>query len=174
MRRLGVLATLAAALLAGCPSKAPWAPSLPPAFGARVTNGKLEIWTGSRCDGITRIVLSFDPSAAELILTSRTEVGVAVDHLTLGGPYPAGMTVSQHLPVGFEWRNQKSMDFSTYGGSSRWGTTTDLDVVRGGSEQHPTDSYWFQDVGWLNPAQVAAQDGKSFLATCTADPAKKG
>lgn len=172
MRRLGVLATLVVALLAGCPNKAPWAPSLPPAFGARVTDGKLQIWTGSRCAGVTRIALYFGPSKAELILTSQD--GVDVDHLTLGGPYPVGMTISQALPVGFEWRNEKSMDFSSYGGTSRWGTTTDLVDVIEGSGQHPIDTYWFQDVGWLNSAEVAAQDGKTFLATCTSDPAKKG
>ncbi|BBX12683.1 hypothetical protein MNVM_17640 [Mycobacterium novum] len=171
IRRLGALGTLVVALLAGCPAKAPWAPSLPPAFGARVTNGKLQIWTGSPCVGVTRIALYFGPSTAELTLTSPE--GVDIELLTLGGPYPVGMTESQPLPADFEWRNEKTMGFSTYGGSSRWGTSTDLTEVIEGSGTHPEDTFWFQDVGWLNPAQVAAQDGRTFLATCTADPAKK-
>jgi hypothetical protein len=31
------------------------------------------------------------------------------------------------------------------------------------------DTY-FQGVGWLNPAEVAEQDAKTFLATCTDSP----
>lgn len=172
IRRLGLLGTLVVALVAGCPAKAPWAPSLPPAFGARVTNGKLQIWTGSPCVGVTRIALYFGPSTAQLTLASPE--GVDIERLTLGGPYPAGMTESQALPAHFEWRNEKTMDFSTYGGSSHWGTSTDLTEVIEGSESHPENTYWFQDVGWLDPADVAAQDGKTFLAVCTADPARKG
>jgi hypothetical protein len=67
------------------------------------------------------------------------------------------------------------MGISIYGGRysfGGWGSHTNLATVIGESGQHPEDTYWFQDVGWLNPAQVAAQDGKTFLATCTADPAK--
>lgn len=117
------------------------------------------------------MALYFSPSKAELILVSRE--GVDVDRITLGGPYPSGMTALQPLPPGFEWRDQESMDFSTYGGYSRWGTTTYLDEVIKGSEQHPEDSYGFQNVGRLNPTEADAQDGKAFLTTCTPDPAKK-
>jgi hypothetical protein len=66
------------------------------------------------------------------------------------------------------------MRISIYGGSGGWATSTDLAEVIKGSRQHPADTYWFQDVGWLNPADVAAKDGKTFLATCTPDPAKNG
>ncbi|WP_458319139.1 hypothetical protein [Mycolicibacterium brisbanense] len=52
------------------------------------------------------------------------------------------------------------------------GAQTDLAVVREESASHPADTYWFQDVGWLNPTQVAEQDGKTFLATCTREPKK--
>ncbi len=173
IRRGSALVALLVVLLAGCPNKAPWAPSLPTAFGARVTDGQLQIWTGSRCVGVTRITLNFEPSRAELVLTSRTEDGAEVERLTLGGPYPPGMNVSQPLSPGFDWRNQKSMDLWTYGGSSHWGPSTDLTEVIKGSEQHPVDTYWFRGVGWLNAADVAAKDGKTFLAACTRDPAKK-
>ena len=30
-----------------------------------------------------------------------------------------------------------------------------------GSSERPSDSYWFQYVGWLNPAEVAAQRSPS-------------
>ncbi|MUM20561.1 hypothetical protein FZI91_02430 [Mycobacterium sp. CBMA271] len=53
-----------------------------------------------------------------------------------------------------------------------WGSSTDTAEFIDESPQHPDDTYWFQDVGWLNPSEVAAKDGKDFLATCTPDPAK--
>lgn len=182
IRRVGALVALAVVLLAGCHTEqgwhpsAPFAPSLRPAFGARVTDGQLRIWTGSPCVG-TRFAFAFEPSRAELVLTSDAEQGATVEYLILGGPYPAGLVISKPLPEGFDWRSQESLRISIYGGSHSyggWGSTTDLTEVIRGSTQHPPDTYWFQDVGWLNPAEVAAQDGKSFLATCTPDPAKKG
>jgi hypothetical protein len=99
---------------------------------------------------------------------------VEVEHLTLGGPYPAGLEVSQPLPEGFHWHHQESMRISVHPGvPASWGSSTHLAEVIKGSEQHPADTHWFQDIGWLNPADVAAKDGKTFLATCTPDPAKK-
>jgi hypothetical protein len=32
-----------------------------PAFGARVTDGHPQIWTGSQCRGVTALSLEFDP-----------------------------------------------------------------------------------------------------------------
>jgi hypothetical protein len=176
--RRGVLVAVVVAVVAGCHGgndwhpNAPFAPSLRPAFGARVTDGKLQIWTGSRCTGVKRLALAFEPNRAELVLTS--EPGADVEHLTLGGQYP-GMQVSHPLPDGFDWHNEESMRISIYGGpgGGGLGSSTDLTEVIEGSEQHPVDTYWFQGVGWLDPADVAAKDGKTFLATCTPDPAKK-
>ena len=55
-------------------------------------------------------------------------------------------------------------------GAGGWGSTTQLAEVIKGSAEHPDDTYWFQGVGWLNPAQVKEQDAKTFLATCTDSP----
>jgi hypothetical protein len=169
MRRLGVLLVLAA-LLTGCDplGKA----SLDPAFGARVTDGRLQVWTGSRCVGATGVGLSFEPGKAELELRAQAEGGVEVEYLTLGGPYP-GLQVFHPLPEGFDWRTQESMHFGVEGGSSQWGVTMKLAEVIRGSDQHPPDTYWFPHVGWLNRADVAAQDGKTFLGLCTPNPGKK-
>jgi len=179
-RRGGPVAAipLALAVVAGCHTgndwhpNAPFAPSLRPAFGARVTDGQLRIWTGSRCTGVKRLALSFEPYPAELVLTS--ERGAEVEHLTLGGQYP-GLEVSRPLPSGFDWHHEDSMRISIYGvaGGGGLGSSTDLAEVIDGSDQHPVDTYWFQGVGWLDPGEVAAKDGKTFLATCTPDPAKK-
>ncbi|MBS9533422.1 hypothetical protein KIH27_07435 [Mycobacterium sp. M1] len=106
-------------------------------------------------------------------MSSQAEGGTEIEHFTLGGPYPAGLQVSQPLPEGFDWRAEKSMHLSLTGGSSQWGPMTDLAEVIKGSGQHPPDTYWFQDVGWLNPANVAAQDGKTFLGLCTPKTANR-
>lgn len=95
---------------------------------------------------------------------------VDVEFLTLGGPYP-GLTVDEALPKGFDWRKYQSLRLILHPG--QWGPSTDLAPVINESAQHPDNTYWFQGVGWLNPADVAAKDGKTFLAVCTPDPTKK-
>ena len=173
-----VAATVVVALLTACRAgddgwhpEAPFASSLRPAFGARVTDGQLRIWTGSRCAAVTRLALTFEPVRAELVLTAPNEHPAAVEHLTLGGPYP-GLDVSAPLPEDFDWHSADSLRISVYGGTDGWGSTADLAEVKARSADHPPDTYWFQGVGWLDPADVAAQDGTTFLATCTPDPAK--
>jgi hypothetical protein len=169
-------ATLVVVLLAACDGGDDWnpdaqfAPSLRPAFGARVTDGQLQIWTGSRCDDVTRLALAFEPDRAELVLTAPAERPATIEYLTLGGPYP-GLKVSDPLPENFDWRNAESVRISVYGGGDSWGSYVDIADVVESSDQHPNDTYFFEGVGWLNPAEVAAQNGKTFLSTCTPDPA---
>lgn len=179
-RRAIALVAAAVALVAGCHREgvgwhpdSRYAPSLRPAFGVRATNGQLQIWTGSRCADVTRVTLAFVPSSARLVLTPRTDHPAAVERLTLGGPYPPGLKVAQPLPEAFDWRSEASLELWVDGVPGGWGSSTDLTEVTDGSARHPEDTYWFQDVGWLNPAEVASQDGKTFLATCTPDPANK-
>lgn len=179
MHRCRVLAaaTVIVALLAACDGGDDWspeaqvAPSLRPALGARVTDGQLQIWTGSRCHDVTRLALTFEPDRAELVLTAPAERPATVEYLALGGPYP-GLEVSDPLPQGFDWRNTETLRISVHGGGDSWGSYADIADVVEGSERHPNDTYLFEGVGWLNPGDVAAQDGKTFLATCTPDPAK--
>lgn len=149
---------------------APFAPSLRPAFGARLTDGQLRIWTGSKCLHVTRAFFWFEPNWAKLELTAP-KGGIDADYFTVGGPYP-GMTVDKPLPDGFDWRHYETLQFFVDAASGGWGSETQLSTVVKESAQHPDDTYWFQDVGWLNPADVAAKDGKIFLATCTPDPKK--
>ena len=98
-------------------------------------------------------------------------VGVEVDYFTLGRPVP-GLEVTGPLPLDFDWRNAESARISVRGSGETggWGSTTQLAEVIKGSAEHPDDTYWFHGVGWLNPAQVTEQDGKTFLATCTDSP----
>jgi hypothetical protein len=130
----------------------------------------LQIWTGSRCDDVTRLALTFEPDRADLVLTAHRERPATVEFLTLGGPYP-GLAVSEPLPQGFDWRASESVRISVYGGGASWGSYANIADVVDGSDRHPNDTYLFEGVGWLNAADVAAQDGKTFLATCTPDPA---
>jgi hypothetical protein len=171
-------ATAVFALVAGCQGgdgwspEAPFAPSLRPAFGARVTDGQLQIWTGSQCHDVTRLALTFEPDRAQLVLTAPPDHPATVEYLTLGGPYP-GLAVSEPLARGYDWLSAESVRISVYGGGDSWGSYAYLADVVEGSDQHPSDSYLFEGVGWLNDADVAAQDGETFLATCTPDPAKE-
>jgi len=180
---LAVIAFVAALLSAACDrgrggweQTAPFAPSLRPAFGVRVTEGKLLVWTGSPCIGTTNVRLTFDDGEAdqaELELTSRSDTaGVEVEHLTIGGPYP-GFDVTKDLPAGFDWQKAQTLTLGLNAATSTWGSELKLADVVKGSADHPDDTYYFGDAGWLNPGDVAAKDGKTFLATCSDDPTKK-
>lgn len=149
-------------------------PSLTPAFGARTTDGQLRLWTGSPCHGVTQITLTFDPyggDRAEFVLAAPNELGIDLEYFTLGESLP-GLQVAKPLPSGFDWQSAQTMRISLEGNDVQWGTTAYLDEAVKGSTEHPADSYWFQDVGWLDPGQVTAQDGKTFLGLCTPSPAK--
>ncbi|GAS86865.1 hypothetical protein [Mycolicibacterium brisbanense] len=178
IRRVNIaiaLITLLVSVLVAC-DKHDWkhvqgAPSLRPAFGARVTDGQLQIWMGSRCDHAREVNLEFGPGKT-LVLSAPEHQWASVDRLTLGGPYP-GLRVTQPLPAEFDWRTAEKLTIWINGDPGSLGAQTDLAVVREESVKHPDDTYWFQDVGWLNPTQVAADDSKTFLALCTPDPAYK-
>ncbi|OKH78945.1 hypothetical protein EB75_25670 [Mycobacterium sp. ST-F2] len=161
-------------------------PSLSPEFGIRVTDGKLHIWTGSPCRGTTAIDLTFDrehsdSAALKLEATRLPEVaqshkvppnpGTEVEYFTVGGPYP-GFDVVQPLPPGFDWRTAETVSFRADGAPTAWGSTSKLAEAIKESDRHPADTYWFQGVGWLNPQDVGAQDGTTFLALCSRDPAQ--
>lgn len=162
-------------LLSGCDDdgwdpEAQFAPSLRPAFGARVTDDKLVFWTGTPCEYVTGVMLFFDPGVRQLDLRSPGEVPIRLEYLTLGGPYP-GLEVEKSLPPGFDWHNAKRVEFLVY--PNAWGSFADIAEVVNGSGEHPEDTFWFQDVGWLDAAQVAELNGSTFLTPCTADPAKR-
>lgn len=192
-RRIGTLLTVLMALLAVCGCDPLGKPSLEPSFGIRVAEGKLQIWFGSACDGTTGVDLTFDMSKDnEAALQLRTPVtalkqtspsgrqepvegpdpGVAVEYITIGGPYP-GLEVTKALPPGFHWQRMTSLFVGIEGPPVAWGTTSDLTKVLAESAQHSPDTYWFQGVGWLAPADVAAQSGKTFLTLCTPDPSTR-
>lgn len=183
MRR-SISAILCVVVLAGCGPLAPKNPmeaSLPMVYGARVTDGKLMLWTGTPCAGTrgVRIIMSSGVDNAETNMGTPTypgdlTPGVQVDHLTVGEA-PPGMAVYEPLPAGYDWRSADTVQLNLTGPDTSPGAqaTVDLDTPKRESAQHDPDTYWFPDVGWMGPDEVAAQNGKTFLTLCTADPARK-
>lgn len=153
-------------------STAQFAPSLEPSWGVRETDGRLQIWTGSPCVGITQISLSHNMGGPKLVLKPIRPEGAAVEYLTLGGPYP-GLAVAESWPDGLDWRSADQLVLQVDGKDVHFGSTTQVSDITAGSPGHPQDTYWFDGVGWMSPADVAAQDGKTFTAVCTPDPLPK-
>ena len=177
MRRIAALLVLLLVVTACGTDEEGWdpdqrfAPSLRPAFGARVTEGALQVWTGTECTALTRLSLIFDMDAT-LTLVPADGQPMAFDRLTLGGPYP-GMRVETALPQGFDWRSAETLTLTPDAGKGIFGANANLPEVISGSPDHPDDTYYFQDVGWLDAAGVADRNLTSFLATCTPDPREK-
>lgn len=189
IRRAGALLVAFVVLVgvAGCDGSARehrFGESLPRMFGVRVTDGKLRIWTGSPCPGTSDVSFIFNregantaelrlnPPSVEIGRNAAPRPGVEAEYFTVGGPYP-GFDVTEPLPAGFDALDAKTLFFAIDGPPDvGGGTELDLAEVIKGSAQHPDDTFWFRGVGWLNPAEVAAADGKKFLALCTPDPAK--
>lgn len=166
-----VLVTLAmAAALVGCRtedkpwSDAPFAAAMLPAFGARVTDGKLEIWVPPGCSGVRRVEVGFG-FGPKLVLTDATGTAT-LDRFTVGGPYP-GLTVTEAPPPDFDWRAEEYLFLdvtSTPGGFPATARTAD---IVDGSDDHPDDTFFFDGVGWLDPEGVAARIGNDFEGVCT-------
>lgn len=185
-----VLAIVAVALsLVGCErngGRVQFETSLPVSqLGFRVTGGALHIWTGSPCEGTSQVVAGFTtPSGGRATLRLNTPTyapgltpGVEFEYLTLGGPYPAGFDVVDPLPAGFDWRTAQRILFEVSGspigrgmGGSDFAPIA-TEVIEHSAE-HPEDTYFFPDLGWFGRAEVAAKDGKEFLAVCTPDPGR--
>lgn len=116
------------------------------------------------------MALTFEPERAELVLTAPNEHPAAVEHLTLGGPYP-GLDVAEPLPEDFDWHSADSVRISVYAAPTAGGRPPTLPRSKHGLptiRPTPTGS----KVRLARPPDVAAQDGATFLATCTTDPAR--
>lgn len=179
--QLGLVGLLAVVGLTGCDTgtdgggwdpDAQFAPSLRPAVGVRVSDGELRLWTGTPCQRVTRLTLTFDPSTGASVtweIRSRQPDGAAVQDLRLDRP-PRGFRLTKPLPVGYDWHDADRLVFAGDGADGVWGTNTELDVVRDGSADHADDVYYFDQVGWLDRAGVRERNGEEFLTPCTSDP----
>lgn len=151
---------------------AQFAPSLRPAFGARVDGDRLQIWTGRPCRDVTRVMLTYRFADRDSIPVLLSAPGTTVERFDAGsGAGP--LAVQDPLAPGIDWQEAESVSMVLDGPDFHQGSFVDLDVVAEGSPEHDADTYWFQDVGWLDPDAVGEKDGKSFLTTCTPDPAEE-
>lgn len=166
--------TLAVLAISGCQilGKNPQAPSLPPVFGARITDGQLHFWTGTPCTQVSRVAIAFSPGGAQLVLKPPANEWAQLEFLTLDGPNP-GLNVAQSLPGGFDWHTAKTVDLWMTAQEGAGSTPTNIADIIAGSPEHPDDTYYFQGFGWLNPAQISAMNRKQLLTICTPDPAKQ-
>jgi hypothetical protein len=149
----------------------PEATSLPPVFGARVSDGTLHLWTGTPCRGVSRVVVNFSPGGARLILEPPVGQRADIEFVTIGGPYP-GLDVVEELPAGFDWRTERDVGLSVTSDPAGAGSSpVDLAEIVQNSAQHPEGTFYFRGIGWRNAAQISQENRKSLLTVCTPDPA---
>ncbi|KAA1420142.1 hypothetical protein FE697_018990 [Mumia zhuanghuii] len=157
--------------LSGCDDEAQFAPSLPSAAGYRDDGGALRIWTGTPCEGVTRVALTFagpGDERARLVLRAPSP-GVTVEHLDPAAP-DAAFEPEESLPDGYDWRTADTISLVIDGAEPAWGSVVGVDQVVVESPDHPEDSFLFDDLGWKDPTAVDAENGTSFLTVCTPDP----
>ncbi|MFJ8912629.1 hypothetical protein [Amycolatopsis sp. NPDC102389] len=173
--RRACAALLVVAVTAACDTKAQFAPSLPPEAGFRVDDGVLKLWTGTPCEGVTGLRLTFDSgtqASTEQVWTAPRP-GVRVERLDLLGVSfldTAGpLQVRTPLPAGYDWTKAGSITV-TVDGPKAYGAKADVAQVLRESASHPSGSYLFGRSGWLDASDVQRENRKSFLTVCTPDP----
>jgi hypothetical protein len=190
--------TALAPLVAACETKAQFAPSLPPAAGFRVDDGVLKFWTGTPCEGVTRLVMTFQAGSGDgtqewtaprpgvrlerldLVSTGDGSSSGTSTGTTAAVPGDAaasaaagdGLQVSRPLPAGYDWTKAGSINFYLNGPATAWGAGVDVARVLRESPQHPADSFLFGERGWMDAATVQRENGRSFITVCTPDPKK--
>ncbi|MFI9452055.1 hypothetical protein [Amycolatopsis sp. NPDC052450] len=176
--RVACAALLVLAATAACDTKAQFAPSLPPEAGFRVEDGVvLKLWTGTPCEGVTRLRLTFDSGTRESTeqVWTAPQPGVRVERLDLlktsgeSSPDTGGLQVRTPLPAGYDWTRAGSITV-TVDGPKAYGAKADVAQVLRESAQHPSGSYLFGRSGWMDASDVERENGKSFLTVCTPDP----
>ncbi|MGW5054566.1 hypothetical protein [Actinokineospora sp. NPDC004072] len=177
-RRLRVsCAALLLAATAACDTEAQFAPSLPPAAGFRVDDGVLRLWTGTPCEGVTGVRLTFDSGTQESTeqLWTAPQPGVRVERMDLLSPsnLPTDpdnpLQVKEPLPADYDWTKAGSLSLAVDGPTSN-GAKVDVPRLLAESPQQPPERYLFGRQGWLDAADVQRENGKTFLTVCTPDP----
>ncbi|EME52427.1 hypothetical protein H074_33009 [Amycolatopsis decaplanina DSM 44594] len=168
---------LVVAVTAACDTKAQFAPSLPPEAGFRVDDGVLKLWTGTPCEGVTGLRLTFDSGTKESTeqVWTAPRPGVRVEHLDLlktageTSPDTGGLQVRTPLPADYDWTKAGSITF-TVDGPKAYGAKADVAQVLRESAGRPAGSYLFGRSGWMDASDVQRENRKSFLTVCTPDP----
>ncbi|MGM1062190.1 hypothetical protein [Saccharothrix sp. Mg75] len=176
-RRVACAVLLAMSVTAACGTKAPFEPSLPTATGFRVDGDVLKLWTGTPCNGVTGVTVTFDSGTTRSAeqAWSAPPPGVLLERMDLlrtsGEPPPdtaEPLRVRKTLVEGYDWTKSDSINFSV-DGPSAYGARVDVGRVLDESARHPSDSYLFGGRGWMDAADVERENQKSFLTVCTPD-----
>lgn len=175
---LALVLVTVAVLVARCDTTAQFAPSLDRVVGLQVEGDQLGILTGAPCRGVDRIVIVFSGDGdGKPVRTQLTSVSpTSVERVGVGAEAGApGLTTSEPLPAGFDWRDYTEMDIGFSGPDGELGGATSVlePVTKAGVKHEGDGTAYVRDEGWLTPSQVSAGDAKDFLAACTPDPAKK-
>lgn len=173
---IGTVAGGSACRQDGWDPDAQFAPSLRPVVGVRVDDGEVRLWLGRACEGVTgvRAVLETDGGADARFAATAPDPGVRLLRMRLTDDgrdvrTRSGLEVIEPLPADFEVGTADELVLSL-AGATAWGTRTELRDVVEGSPKHDPDTYYFDQIGWLGPEQVADRDGEDFLTPCTPDP----
>ncbi|ANN17759.1 hypothetical protein SD37_20310 [Amycolatopsis orientalis] len=177
IKRVACAALLVAVVTGACDTKAQFAPSLPPEAGFRADDGVLKLWTGTPCEGVTGLRLTFDSGTKESTeqVWTAPRPGVRVERLDLlttageSSVDTGGLQVRTPLPAEYDWTKAGSVSVAV-DGPKAYGAKADVAQVLRESARHPAGSYLFGRSGWLDAADVQRENRKSFLTVCTPDP----
>ncbi len=151
---------LAAGSVTGC--QLHWKPPPTRSFGVRITDGHLDIWTLSPCRDVQ--VMEFEMPSSEY-WESVDPAGTDVEYVRVGGPY-SGFRLRQAARGEQDWSRAESIWFAVTIGGKSFGGRAPLTEAVEHSSQHPGNVYYVSNVGWLDPAEAAARNGKDFLGLC--------
>ncbi|WP_410657613.1 hypothetical protein [Amycolatopsis sp. lyj-112] len=131
--------------------------------------------TGTPCEGVTGLRVVFDSGTQESTeqVWTAPQPGVPVEHMDLlktgGGTSPdtgGPLQVQKPLPTDYDWTKAGSITFSVDGPKS-YGAKADVAQVLAESARHPSGSYLFGRLGWMDASAVGRENQKSFLTVCT-------
>ncbi|GAA1644997.1 hypothetical protein [Actinoplanes couchii] len=167
--RSAFAALLVAVSATACETGSQLTPPLPPAVGFRVDDGVLKLWTGTPCEGVFGMTLTFDVGTSTSTEQTWTapKPGVRLDRMNLLPTDPGSdWQIEDPLPAGYDWTTAQWLNFAVQGPES-WGARTEVAKIIGESPEHPPESYLFGANGWMNAAEVQQENGKSFMTICS-------
>lgn len=177
MRRWVVLAMVVVAIVLGalkaCDSgSGGYVEPVPALIAARADGERLEIWTGTPCEGVTEIVLVLDPGAPDPL--ARVEYVArepqALDRFDLGTP-PEGFTARVPLPEGVSWRDAEDVSVTFTLADGQRSAGVDLNALADAADSAETgpDDYLLGDQVRTDD-EVLEGDGDDYALVCSPDP----
>jgi len=147
----------------------PQDPQYPVVFGIRVTDNHFWISTARPCP--THAVLSVVFPGSKMATPISVTLLKPIDTLDLTDPGP-DVTVQQYMAQGFLWSDEGTrVEITTQfpDGSSSFFSAVNFTDLQEESADYP-DQFFFGQMGWLAPDDVAARDGIDLLTVCTPRP----